>query len=43
VRADIILEDEGVEAVLDALRKSHCGVAGRGVYWVTPVDKSGRL
>jgi nitrogen regulatory protein P-II 1 len=43
VRVDIVLEDEGVEAVLEALRASNCGVAGRGVYWVTPVKEFDRL
>ncbi|MDO8533581.1 MAG: DUF3240 family protein [Xanthobacteraceae bacterium] len=43
VRADIVLEDEDVDAVLDALRESSCGVAGRGVYWVADVVRQGRL
>lgn len=43
VRVDIVLEDEGVEAVLEALRASNRGVAGRGVYWVTPVKEFNRL
>lgn len=43
VRVDIVLEDGEVEAVLTALRKSRCGVAERGVYWVTPVLQYGRL
>lgn len=43
VRVDIVLEDEEVEVVLAALRASRCGVAKRGVYWVTPVLQYGRL
>ncbi len=43
VRVDILLEDEDVDAVLDALRTSQSGVAGRGVYWVTVVSRHGRL
>ena len=43
VRVDIMLKGEDVDAVLAALRGSHCGVAGRGVYWVTEVERQGRL
>lgn len=43
VRVDILLADEDVESVLDALRASGCGVAGRGVYWVTSIVEHGRL
>ena len=43
VRVDIMLKGEDVDAVLAALRDSHCGVAGRGVYWVTEVERQGRL
>ncbi len=43
VRVDVVLEDEDVDAVLAALRESRCGVAGRGTYWVTPVDKFDKL
>ncbi|HQS59813.1 MAG: hypothetical protein B7Y56_15455 [Gallionellales bacterium 35-53-114] len=43
VRVDIILEDKDVADVLDALRKSQCGLAGRGHYWVTEVERQGAL
>jgi len=43
VRVDLLLEDRDVETVLEALHASNCGVAGRGVYWVTSVTKTGRL
>jgi len=43
VRVDILLADEDAGAVLAALRASHCGVAGRGVYWLTSVVEHGRL
>lgn len=43
VRVDIVLNDKDVDKVLEALRESNCGVAGRGVYWVAPVEKHGRL
>jgi nitrogen regulatory protein PII len=43
VRVDLLLDDAVVEQVLDALRDSACGVAGCGVYWVTRLDRQGRL
>ena len=43
VRVDILIDDENVDAVLDTLRRSNCGVAGRGMYWVTPAEEHGRL
>lgn len=43
VRVDIMLEDADVETVLDMLQRSNCGVAGRGYYWVTRVEREGRL
>ena len=43
VRVDILLEDVNVDEVLHALRAANCGLAGRGIYWVTPVDKFDKL
>jgi nitrogen regulatory protein P-II 1 len=43
VRADILLEEADLDAVLDALRTAGKGVGDQGVYWVTTVEKSGRL
>lgn len=43
VRVDIVLNDKDMDAVLDALRESHGGLVGRGIYWVTDVIKQGRL
>ncbi len=43
VRVDMVLEEGDVDAVLDALRKSHSGVTGRGHYWITAVEREGRL
>lgn len=43
VRVDIILEDKDVVDVLDALRKRQCGLAGRGHYWITEVERQGQL
>lgn len=43
VRVDIVLGDKDVDKALEALRDSNCGVTGRGVYWVTEVERQGRL
>ena len=43
VRVDILLEDRDVETVLEALQASNGGVAGRGAYWVTRLERQGRL
>lgn len=43
VRVDILLEDGDVEDVLQALRSADCGLAGRGVFWVTKVEQQGSL
>ena len=43
VRVDILLEDKNVDELLQALRASDCGLAGRGIYWITPVEQQGRL
>ena len=42
VRIDIILDDGRIEAVLAALLQFGTGVAGCGVYWVTPVEGFGQ-
>lgn len=42
VRVDIVLEDKEVDKALQALRE-FSGVAERGVYWVTPVNKFDKL
>ena len=43
VRVDIVLDDADVDKVLAALQTSNCGVAGRGIYWIAPVERHGRL
>jgi nitrogen regulatory protein P-II 1 len=43
VRVDVLLDDDMVGKVLAALGQLGIGVAGGGVYWVTPVDDFGRL
>ena len=43
VRVDILLEDGDVDIVLQALRSADCGLAGRGIYWITIVEQQGRL
>lgn len=43
VRVDLVLEEGDVDKVLEALKAADDGVAGRGVYWVTRLDRQGRL
>jgi nitrogen regulatory protein P-II 1 len=43
VRVDILLKGEDLDSVLEALRTSKSGVSGRGHYWVTEVEREGRL
>ena len=43
VRVDIILKDKDIADLLDALRKSQCGLSGRGHYWITEVESQGQL
>ena len=43
VRVDILLKDEDVDEVLQALRTANCGLAGRCIYRVTAVERHGAL
>lgn len=43
VRVDILLKDEDVDTVLQALRIADCGLAGRGIFRVTDVEQQGQL
>jgi len=43
VRVDIIIEEQDVDDVLQALRCAECGLAGRGSYWVSPISNRGVL
>lgn len=43
VRVDMVLEDKGLDEVLEALRHSQVGLAGRGRYWITKVERLGQL
>lgn len=43
VRVDILLKDEDVDDVLQALRAADCGLSGRCIYQVTAVEKHGAL
>ena len=43
VRVDILLEDSKVDVVLGTLRTMKKGVVGQGIYWITVIEKSGRL
>ncbi|MEK6683956.1 MAG: DUF3240 family protein [Nitrospirota bacterium] len=43
VRVDILLEDADAETVLETLATTSSSVLGQGIYWITTVEKSGRL
>jgi len=43
VRIEVILEDSLIEAVLKAVREPTRGLAGLGIYWITPVESEGSL
>jgi nitrogen regulatory protein P-II 1 len=43
VRVDILLKCEDVDDVLQALHAADCGLAGRGTYQVSIVEKYGAL
>ncbi len=43
MRVDLLLKDEDVDKVLQALRVGGCGPAGCGVFWITPLEQHGRL
>ena len=43
IRVDILLEDTDVDGVLGAIRSTANGFNDAGVFWVTEVEKSGRL
>lgn len=39
VRIDIVLSPERVTEVLAALREPNAGLAGHGVFWISPVER----
>lgn len=43
VRVDVLLKDEDVDDVLQALRAADCGLSGRCIYQVTAVENHGTL
>lgn len=43
IRTDILLEDADVDAVLAKLFEEQANLTGHSVYWVTNVEKGGRL
>jgi len=43
IRLDIMLEDADVDGVLAKLRETETGIVDQGVYWISSVDKAGRL
>lgn len=43
IRVDILLQDADADIVLHTLRTANCGLAGRGSYQLTAVEKQGEL
>ena len=43
IRTELLLEDKHLDTVLTALCDKEHNIAGEGIYWVTPVEKGGRL
>jgi len=43
VRVDVVLGNADVGKVLNTSHQSQCGVTGRGMYWITPVNKFDKL
>ena len=43
VRVDILIGNRDVDDVLEALRAEDSHFAGRGIYWIVPVEQHGRL
>jgi len=43
IRLDILLEENNIDLVLQALRTVSTGIVGQGIYWVTAVEQNGRL
>ena len=43
IRLDILLEENNIDLVLQALRTASTSIVGQGVYWVTAVEQNGRL
>ena len=43
VRVDIILEDERATSLLDEINQSNISFKGRGMYWISAIEKSGEL
>lgn len=43
VRIEVVVEESAVPSVLEAVREPRTGLAGLGVYWVSPVLDGGVL
>jgi nitrogen regulatory protein P-II 1 len=43
IRVDILLEDMDVDSVLQVLHSTSNDMTDSGVYWVSEVDKNGRI
>lgn len=43
IRVEILLEDEDIPTVLEQLKNAVNHARDQGIYWVMPVEQSGRL
>ena len=43
IRTELLLEDKDVETVLATLQSNEHNIAGKGIFWVTSVEKGGHL
>ncbi len=43
LRADLFLQDTDIDAVLQRIADADIGLKSKGLYWVTPIEKGGRL
>ncbi len=43
VRLDIILDDDRTGTILDEIRDSKFPCSGKNIYWITDLEKSGKL
>lgn len=43
VRVDVLMKDEDVTAVMEAIRHSKCQFRGKGIYWISNLPEMGEL
>ena len=43
VRVDVLMKDEDVTIVMEAIRHSQCQFKGKGIYWISNLPEMGEL